>query len=361
MASHDFMFEADEVSEEDVELGSVYEIYHKNLPPRTPVQLRSIRVVMVSEKTDLNVAISFVHGEEELIKEQPDVNNGGYEDEEEEVDDEDDNLKRRLKRNLRKRKRVKQGSNQLWLVNKKPMNKCKKLGLIKDPTERWSKERYLAAELSLLEAMKEKKAMIGNPITRPALRVEARKRIGDTGLLDHLLKHVANKVAPGGDLRFRRSHNADGAMEYWLESADLLKIRKDAGVSDPFWTPPPGWKPGDSPIQDPIMAKELNYLKEEISTIKRELFLSKKQFEEEMANLRKEIIELISKNKEDQSKAIVVSEGVDASPKKSINFCNSLLPSESDVNDHSQLLSREECKKEMSVILKKVEVSHASN
>ncbi|CAI9295770.1 unnamed protein product [Lactuca saligna] len=466
----------DEILEEDVQLGSVYEIYHKNLPPRTPVQLRSVRVVMVSEKTDLNVAIrypsilslrtyfshgitemypaldekfvmgvklagkvlfrqvpsqefaekkhlqnfwlvnpnsqvgpghaamkieeiglakelknnamvrwgvrrqvmfigrhkdmskttqsssSFVHGEEELKNEQ-DVNNGGYAEEEDEVDeeekgdDDDDNLNRRLRktRNLRKRKRVKQANNQLWLVNKKPMNKCKKLGLIKDPTERWSKERYLAAELSLLEAMKEKKAMIGNPITRPALRVEARKRIGDTGLLDHLLKHVANKVAPGGDLRFRRSHNADGAMEYWLESADLLKIRKDAGVSDPFWTPPPGWKPGDSPIQDPIMAKELTHLKEEISCIKRE-FLSKKQFEEEMANLRRDIMELISKNIKDQdeNKAIVVSEGVDTSPKQLTNFCNSLLPySESDVNNSR--VSREECKKEMLVILKKVE------
>ena len=82
----------------------------------------------------------------------------------------------------------------------------------------------MAAELSLLEAMKAKKAMIGNPITRPALRLEARKRIGDTGLLDHLLKHVANQVAPGGKLRFRRSHNASGTME---EDDDILKIRKD--------------------------------------------------------------------------------------------------------------------------------------
>ncbi|KAI3790791.1 hypothetical protein L2E82_04098 [Cichorium intybus] len=49
-----------EVSEEeDVELGSIYEIDHKNLPPRTPVQLRSIRVVLVSEKRDLNVAIRY--------------------------------------------------------------------------------------------------------------------------------------------------------------------------------------------------------------------------------------------------------------------------------------------------------------
>ncbi|KAI3735141.1 hypothetical protein L6452_14629 [Arctium lappa] len=465
----------DEVPDEDVELGSVYEIYHKNLPPRTPIQLRSTRVVMVSEKTDMNVAIrypsilslrtyfsngisemypaldekfvmgiklaskvllrqvpsqefaenkhledfwlvnptsqvmkndiglarelknsemvrwgvrrqvvfigrhkeisktqsssSFVQGEEEEeMKDQQEINDDEVE-EEEDVDDEadqeekddeaeegiqDDNLKRKVKttRNLRKRKRVKQ-VNQLWQVNKKPMKKCKKLAL-RDPTDRWSKERYMAAEQSLLEAMKEKKAMIGNPITRPALRVEARKRIGDTGLLDHLLKHVANKVAPGGQLRFRRSHNADGIMEYWLESADLLKIRKDAGVNDPFWTPPPGWKPGDSPIQDPIMAKELNHLKEEISNIKRE-FLSKMQYEEEVARLRREIEELSSKNKRDQISDQAPDQRVDdTSPKQLVDLSNSLLPnSESDVD-----YSREKCMKQMLVIsdfLKKIE------
>ena len=77
---------------------------------------------------------------------------------------------------------------------------------------------------------------------------------------------------PSGTLRFRRSHNAFGTIEYWHKDADILKIRKDAGVKDPFWTPPPGWKPGDSPIQDPIVAKELNNLKEELAYMKKYLF-----------------------------------------------------------------------------------------
>ncbi|PWA36290.1 hypothetical protein CTI12_AA601370 [Artemisia annua] len=76
--------------------------------------------------------------------------------------------------------------------------------------------------------------MIGNPITRPVLRLEARKRIGYVGLLDHLLSHVAKEVAPDATLRFRRSHNVSGTMEYWLKEADLLKIREDAGVNEPF-------------------------------------------------------------------------------------------------------------------------------
>ncbi|XP_071693608.1 protein DYAD-like isoform X1 [Rutidosis leptorrhynchoides] len=80
-------------------------------------------------------------------------------------------------------------------------------------------------------------------------------------------------------MRFRRSHNADGAMLYWLEDADLLNIKKEAVVTDPLWNPPPGWKPGDLPAQDSIMDKKLNYLNEEISCIKRER-LPKKQVEE---------------------------------------------------------------------------------
>jgi hypothetical protein len=125
------------------------------------------------------------------------------------------------------------------------------------------------AEKNMLKILKAKGAVFGNPILRPALRTEARKLIGDTGLLDHLLKHMAGKVAPGGAERFRRRHNSEGAMEYWLECADLVNIRKEAGIQDPYWTPPPGWKPGDNPSQDPICARELRELKEEIAKMKK--------------------------------------------------------------------------------------------
>lgn len=120
-----------------------------------------------------------------------------------------------------------------------------------------------------MEVMKAKGAMANNPILRPELRAEARKSIGDTGLLDHLLKHMAGKIAPGGSERFRRRHNAEGSMEYWLESADLVNIRKEAGVNDPYWIPPPGWKLGDSPTQHPVCAHEFKHLKNEIVVLKR--------------------------------------------------------------------------------------------
>ncbi|MFS7936236.1 hypothetical protein Hanom_Chr05g00413161 [Helianthus anomalus] len=83
----------------------------------------------------------------------------------------------------------------------------------------------------------------------------------------------------------------------------LLKIRKDAGVKDPFWIPPPGWKAGDSPVQDPIVAKEIRNLQEVISNIKRE------------------VQELSSKK--DKSQTIVVSEQVDPVPKQPTDIFDS--------------------------------------
>ena len=42
------------------------------------------------------------------------------------------------------------------------------------------------------------------------------------------------KVAPGGAGRCCRPHNADGAMDSWLESAvDLVETRKEDGTRDP--------------------------------------------------------------------------------------------------------------------------------
>ncbi|GAU44014.1 hypothetical protein TSUD_349460 [Trifolium subterraneum] len=137
--------------------------------------------------------------------------------------------------------------------------------------DRWSAERYKLAEENILKIMKEKEAVYGNPIMRPDLRLEARKYIGDTGLLDHLLKHMAGKVAPGGVERFRRRHNAEGLMEYWLESADLVDIRKEIGVQDPYWTPPPGWKHGDSISPDHVTSNEIRKIKEEINKLKRDM------------------------------------------------------------------------------------------
>ncbi|CAJ1978365.1 unnamed protein product [Sphenostylis stenocarpa] len=165
---------------------------------------------------------------------------------------------------------------------------------------RWSAERYMLAEENMLKVMKEKRAVYGNPILRPDLRSEARKYIGDTGLLDHLLKHMAGKVAPGGAERFRRRHNAEGAMEYWLENADLVEMRKEAGVQDPYWTPSPGWKLGDSISQDYVTGRELREIKEEILKLKQDMReLASKKGEEALAIVTTPSSCLSSLNSED--------------------------------------------------------------
>lgn len=118
----------------------------------------------------------------------------------------------------------------------------------------------------MLEILKAKEATFQKPISRPALRMAARKCIGDTGLLDHLLKHIDGKVAPGGVERFRRWFNPDGIMEYWLENADLANIRQRAGVQDPYWIPPSG---GLTLYEDSVSAEELKLLKAELNKMKR--------------------------------------------------------------------------------------------
>ncbi|KAF7834089.1 protein DYAD [Senna tora] len=133
--------------------------------------------------------------------------------------------------------------------------------------DRWSSERYELAEKRMWEVLKSKGATFANPISRPDLRVAARKLIGDTGLLDHLLKHIDGKVAPGGAERFRRWFNTKGTMEYWLESANLHKIRQDAGVQDPYWIPPSTFKAG-SPPENSDSSGELKLLQEEMAKLK---------------------------------------------------------------------------------------------
>ncbi|XP_060206298.1 protein DYAD-like [Lycium barbarum] len=440
-------------------IGSIYEIDHIYLPPRTPVQLKSIRVAMVSETSALNVAVrfpsmeslqtyfsnssremypaldekfvmgialankvllrqvpsheftekkhlhsfwllnstnlavppkhgnclshlkvngmvtwgirrqvkflgrheesnntksssSFVQGDEISKVELPAKADKEEEEEEDNEEDQEDGVKQekdeeteenddevvaeKIHRNL-KRKRYSLRATTTKKAKKtrvemqrqknrtKKKNTCRQLTVYKDPKDRWSTERYKLAEKNLMEVMKSKGATANNPIIRPELRAEARKHIGDTGLLDHLLKHMAGKIAPGGTERFRRRHNAEGAMEYWLESADLVNIRKEAGVNDPYWIPPPGWKLGDSPTQHPICAQEFKRLKNEIMVLKRdweEMVLSKKQLEEEVGRMKRKIEELELKKKQQESQSILTSRTMEKC-KKQLMIANS--------------------------------------
>ncbi|KAH0463787.1 hypothetical protein IEQ34_006573 [Dendrobium chrysotoxum] len=324
------------------ELGSFYEIDHDKLPPKSPIQLKAIRVVMVAEATMLNVTVSFpstlalrcyftadhmvdfpelderflmstnqaggilrwrmasalleagtrrmsfwllnpasldtelalVESDKEddhtkpvisietclqslkcanvvgwgirrkvryigrhcgSMTEQKLVQKGGGRKRTQEISKNHENKKTKKKKEVDGRE------------SKKPKaEKAVKEKCTRGSKGRWSTERYEAAEKRLLEIMRAKKEELGTPVLRQALRDEARKHIGDTGLLDHLLKHMTGKIVSNGTERFRRRHNSEGAMEYWIEPAELVDIRRKAGVNDSFWVPPPGWKLSDS-------------------------------------------------------------------------------------------------------------------
>ncbi|CAF2036704.1 unnamed protein product [Brassica napus] len=159
-------------------------------------------------------------------------------------------------------------------------------------TTRWNTERIDFSEQVIVDVLKEKGASFDAPVSRSELRASARGKIGDTGLLDHLLKHIDGNVTPGGADRFRRCHDTEGTMQYWLESADLLKIKRESGVPDPNWVPPPWWKlqgangvikiePG---VDDDEPSASTSELKEEMDRMKSEI----KELVSELALIKRE-------------------------------------------------------------------------
>ncbi|CAI5942374.1 unnamed protein product [Closterium sp. NIES-65] len=168
------------------------------------------------------------------------------------------------------------------------------LKLPKDMQGRWSKERYRTAQVKLVDIMRAQGARPGKPMLRPVLREEARRYIGDTGLLDHLLKHMTDTVVPSGQ-RFRRRHNSEGAMEYWLEDAGLMAIRAAAGISDPTWVPPPGWKPGADP-HVPCGTKRCHKVERDVERMGGSVSAMRKELDE----LRRQVGKLSSKSNNQQ-------------------------------------------------------------
>ncbi|CAH8363418.1 unnamed protein product [Eruca vesicaria subsp. sativa] len=154
---------------------------------------------------------------------------------------------------------------------------------------RWSSERIDFAEKVIVDVLKKKGACFDAPVTRAELKATARGEIGDTGLLDHLLKHMDGNVTPGGADRFRRCHDTEGTMQYWLESADLVKIKRESGVSDPSYVPPSWWKLQsgsniikiESGVDDERSSLEL---KEEMDRMKSEI----KELVSELALIKRE-------------------------------------------------------------------------
>ncbi|KAK4785405.1 hypothetical protein SAY86_002094 [Trapa natans] len=149
--------------------------------------------------------------------------------------------------------------------------------------------------------MREKGAVFGNLISRPKLRVAGHKHIGDTGLLDHLLKQIDGKVAPGGTERFRRWFNPNGIMEYWLESVELDEVRREAGIQDPYWLP--------SLCREPSSSSDIKLVKEDIFNMKRELaeLVSKKKEQDEANSVERVLKELTTSQAKTDQRIIEIS------------------------------------------------------
>ena len=193
--------------------------------------------------------------------------------------------RKRISRLVEKSRRFSAKSSESSL-DKQKQKTCHRRGM----TTRWNTERIDNAEIALFEILKEKGASFERPVPRAELRVSARKRIGDTGLLDHLLKHIDGNVTPGGEERFRRCHNTEGTMQYWLESADLIKIKLESGVCDSNWAPPSWWKyqsvnniiklepgvlePSESPAR---LKEEMDKMRSEIKELVSDLALIKRE------------------------------------------------------------------------------------
>ncbi|KAK4364657.1 hypothetical protein RND71_016015 [Anisodus tanguticus] len=129
-----------------------------------------------------------------------------------------------------------------------------------------------------------------NPIHHLKLKEELRVDYEDPVEIDEVLEELNGEVSPKRTRRLRRRCNAEGVMEYWLEDADLVDIRNEAGVNDPYWVPPSGWKPGDFPNQHISMLKKL----------------SREVIQEKFSSLLSEIKKKVLEEKEDEKTTTTV-------------------------------------------------------
>ncbi|TVU48964.1 hypothetical protein EJB05_00252, partial [Eragrostis curvula] len=187
--------------------------------------------------------------------------------------------------------------------------------------DRWSAQRYAAGQAALLGIMRARGATAAKPARRAELRAEARAHIGDTGLLDHLLLHAADKVPAGSGDRIRRRYNVDGALEYFLEPAGLAAVRKEAGVEDPYWVPPPGWKLGD-PVSPDAVALAAKKKVEELAA--------------ELAVVKRQVKKLNSNLVQVGNEAYILSKGYDCMMKANENLGKELLSLEEKYDNATQ-------------------------
>jgi hypothetical protein len=91
----------------------------------------------------------------------------------------------------------------------RPKRKRSKHGVDMDddmpPKSKWAIDRYNAAQQHIICALRSLGGVsLDKAVPRSVLREEARKKIGDTGLLDHLLKHLVDQIVSTKGERLQR-------------------------------------------------------------------------------------------------------------------------------------------------------------
>ncbi|RRT73985.1 hypothetical protein B296_00024508 [Ensete ventricosum] len=211
-----------------LELDAFYEIDHEKLPPKSPIHLKAIQVVKVCEATKLEVIVSFLStlALRNYFALSPELGR------EPELDE-----------------RFVMSSNQAAQILRLPVPPSKleeQKHLLKAATGEGDEGPVVLGEVrgdrdKATGDHEGEGAELEKPIMRQALREEARKHIGDTGLLDHLLKHMASGFGGGTTRRARwstgwmqpwRGRSArrlgwrdpiEGAMEYWLHAPVMVR------------------------------------------------------------------------------------------------------------------------------------------
>ncbi|XVF39173.1 hypothetical protein PTKIN_Ptkin01aG0014100 [Pterospermum kingtungense] len=165
--------------------------------------------------------------------------------------------------------------------------RCKRFSsVIPDMDSRWPAKRLEYAAEVIVDALKEHKAEFGHGgMTRQDLRDAARMHIGDTGLLDYVLKSMNNVIV--GSHVIRRGINTHRILEYTIEELDNGAKRTEPEQErhqKPLTDALPALVPGTDVYNDVVYLYDnvlLNYPESELLEIATQAVLDSKHFVKE--------------------------------------------------------------------------------
>ncbi|XVF37059.1 hypothetical protein REPUB_Repub19eG0113200 [Reevesia pubescens] len=167
-------------------------------------------------------------------------------------------------------------------TSKEKYVRCKRLtSVIAHMDSRWPAKRLQFAAEVIVDALKEHKSEFGHGgMTRQDLRDAARMHIGDTGLLDYVLKSMNNVIV--GCHIVRRATNTARILEYTIEDIDN-GVKGTEADQQIHQKPPafPAFVPGTDVYDDVVYLYNnilLNYPESELLELSTQAVLDSKHF-----------------------------------------------------------------------------------